>query len=215
MPQDQVASRVFSHHCWMVALIGQSVGVLNCLCQIFPLIRPTINSQRCYRFPESAPEQRRIPGFLRIQWDEPVTNTAFASRCSPSTMAKLSAIVLVLPLFVPFSCIAFTSCFLLLSFISLVPFLQLSSPRHPQVRSHALFVRPILHSLFHSPPSPLLLLSSRLLFPLTVSYTLTMFSLVPPSETHCVFKFRCISYAPLSPFCVWFLRCICIRVVSC
>ena len=48
-----------------------------------------------------------------------------------------------------------------------------------------------------------------------ILHTLAMFSLVPPSETHCVFKFRCISYAPLSPFCVWFLRCICIRVVSC
>jgi len=85
-------------------------------------------------------------------------------------------------LFVPSPRIVFTSCFLLLSFISPIPLLQLSSLRHPQVRSHALFARPILHSLFRSSPSPLLLLSSLLLFPLTVSYTLTMFSLVlhPP-----------------------------------
>ena len=39
-------------------------------------------------------------------------------------------------LFVPFSCIAFPPCFPSLSFISLVPLLQLWSPRHPQVRSH-------------------------------------------------------------------------------
>ena len=29
MPRDQVTLKAFLHHCWMVALIGQSVGVPN------------------------------------------------------------------------------------------------------------------------------------------------------------------------------------------
>jgi len=148
MPQDQVTLRVFSHHCWTVALIGQSVCTPNCLHQIIPLTRPAIQQSE----------------MLLLSRISPIMAAA-DSRVSPYPMGRANhkrRFYISLPnlhngrplghssrslsLFVFFSCIAFTSCFLSLSFISLVPLLQLSSPRHSQVKSRALFTRPILHS---------------------------------------------------------------------
>lgn len=109
--------------------------------------------------------------------------------------------------FVPFSCIAFMSCFPLLSFISLVPMFatlvpcsRKSDPTFPPFDIYCTTLLPILTIdvviVIKTPLSD------------STLHTLTMFSLVTPSKTHCVFKFLCILYT-LRSFFVWFLRCIC------
>ena len=82
------------------------------------------NSQGCGRVPKSAlGQQQRISEFpLAQRHPRPLTNPPSTSRRSTITVAELPVIVLVLRRLSSLSsCVAFTSCFLLLSFISLVP----------------------------------------------------------------------------------------------
>jgi len=114
VPQGQVTSRVFSRRCWMVALIGQSLGT-----QPHSITSPL----------EATAISRVIPYTLQpTPTHRPLFCISLPSLHSGQTPGHSPRF---LSLFVPFSCIAFASCFPSLSFISLVSMFATIFPSAP------------------------------------------------------------------------------------